>query len=204
MPARTRPGGPDTTSGAPKKSDTKTLKAQARRADQQSAEAYDLGRADAKAGHPKGHRAPFEPHLEELYNAGYDEHGQASKRSPDVAADAAGTRPAPAATPATPAPSGGSIEIADQGASFLLGVLAYALVLSYLRYGWPGVTGWLSAKFLNRVTLGGVPTTGVPGTPPGSLNLPPTKTPNPNPGVGSNMPIATAPSGQPIYGYIQP
>ena len=33
---------------------------------------------------------------------------------------------------------------------FLAGLLAYALVLNYLRGGPEGVKGWVGAKFLNR------------------------------------------------------
>lgn len=36
------------------------------------------------------------------------------------------------------------------GSGFLFGMLAYALVLNGIRYGTPGVRGWLSAKFLNK------------------------------------------------------
>lgn len=46
---------------------------------------------------------------------------------------------------------GGSI--ANDGAGFLLGLFAYALLANYLRFGVPGVKGWLAAKFINRPTL---------------------------------------------------
>lgn len=36
------------------------------------------------------------------------------------------------------------------GSGFALGLILYALGLNAIRYGWPGVTGWLSAKFLNK------------------------------------------------------
>lgn len=39
--------------------------------------------------------------------------------------------------------------VANDGAGFLLGLFAYALLANYLRYGVPGVKGWLSAKFIN-------------------------------------------------------
>lgn len=40
--------------------------------------------------------------------------------------------------------------LANDGAGFLLGLFAYALLANYLRNGVPGVKGWLAAKFLNR------------------------------------------------------
>jgi hypothetical protein len=39
-------------------------------------------------------------------------------------------------------------------AGFMTGLLLYTLALNYIRFGKSGVTGWLSAKFLNRVTVG--------------------------------------------------
>ena len=55
----------------------------------------------------------------------------------------------PDAAPARPArsSSGGA---AQEGAGFLLGLFAYALLLNYLRGGVPQVKGWLGAKFLNK------------------------------------------------------
>lgn len=46
--------------------------------------------------------------------------------------------------------------LANDGAGFLLGLFAYALLANYLRHGIPGVKGWLAAKFLNQpsATLG--------------------------------------------------
>lgn len=40
--------------------------------------------------------------------------------------------------------------IANDGAGFLLGLFAYALVANFLRNGAAGSRGWLAAKFLNR------------------------------------------------------
>lgn len=60
--------------------------------------------------------------------------GEANKR-----VDAAGDR--------LVAGAGGAVE---QGAGFLLGVIAYALALNYLRGGPDAARGWLAAKFLNR------------------------------------------------------
>jgi hypothetical protein len=38
-------------------------------------------------------------------------------------------------------------------AGFVGGLVAYTLVLNYIRFGPAGVKGWLSAKFFNRVTI---------------------------------------------------
>lgn len=94
--------------------------------------------------------------------------------------------------------------------AILLGVGSYDLLYCGMKGGTLWRTPWapLIAGFTGQpLNPGGGtagPTTNVPGTPAGSLNYPPGNTPNPNPGVGSNTPIATAPSGQPIYGYIRP
>lgn len=36
------------------------------------------------------------------------------------------------------------------GSGFAFGVVLYAIGANYFRHGWPGVTGWFAAKFLNR------------------------------------------------------
>jgi hypothetical protein len=41
-------------------------------------------------------------------------------------------------------------ELVDDGAGFILGLLAYALFLAYARGGWDGVKAWTAAKFLNK------------------------------------------------------
>lgn len=93
---------------------------------------------------------------------------------------------------------GGGIDIGPQGASFLLGLVGYALVLSYALYGWPGVTGWLSAKFLNKVTVGKggatVQSSGPSGQAAPVIRLPVVTTPV-NPSSGPTLPTGT--SGQP-------
>lgn len=64
------------------------------------------------------------------------------------AAKATPTRSAPATKPA---PTGGAV---DAGAGWLLGLIGYALVASYVRYGPKGPRSWLSAKFINKPTIG--------------------------------------------------
>lgn len=46
---------------------------------------------------------------------------------------------------------GGSPSISD-GGGFALGLVLYAIGLNYLRHGLPGVTAWIGAKFINKVT----------------------------------------------------
>lgn len=105
--------------------------------------AYEEGRRN---GTRPGPEAPDSVHA--AFDAGYAEHEE-GRRRPRRA-----TKTPPAAGRA-PAASGGSptVTVQDEGAEFILGVLAYCLLISYVRYGWPGVTGWLSAKFTNKVTI---------------------------------------------------
>jgi hypothetical protein len=180
--------GPDLEHSAPTKTDLRRMRAEAGKADRERADAYERGRSDARAGHPRGHSAPLDdPHLEDIYDQGYsDAAAEKASKSPagtPAAADngADDDRPSGASpAPATPAPAGGSglsmpkLEIADQGSSFLLGLVGYALVVSYFQYGWSGVTAWFSAKFTNKVP-------GKLGSQPGNAVL----IPNANPGTGA-------------------
>lgn len=179
--------GPDTTSTKATGADRRHLRARAAKSDADIADAYKRGHADAKAGHPHGHSAPLEGYLDDYYDQGYQD-GTAERRPTTPAGDtsspadpegAEGGRPAPAPA-ATPAPwfnpSVPKIEADEQGASFLLGLVAYALVLNYLSAGWPGVKAWMSAKFLNK------PSTPTPG--PGTAVLIPAA----NPGTGAPAP----------------
>lgn len=96
--------------------------------------------------------------------------GRSSNRRPKSAAGG-GESPAPAggtssiggglmpSLPSLPSPTlkpprrinGGDL------AGFATGLLLFTLGVNYLRYGSDGPKGWLSAKFLNKVTLSGVP-----------------------------------------------
>lgn len=55
--------------------------------------------------------------------------------------------------------------VANDGAGFLLGLLAYALMANYLRGGTPAVRAWLAAKFLNRAGSAGTPVAATPPRP---------------------------------------
>lgn len=44
--------------------------------------------------------------------------------------------------------------VANKGAGVLLGAVAYAVGINWLRYGWTGVSGWFQAKFFNEPVSG--------------------------------------------------
>lgn len=70
----------------------------------------------------------------------------------DAAQDGPAAPKAPAAAPAAPsAPAKSSSRVKPpSGGGFVLGILAYALVLNYLQGGPTQVRRWLAAKFVNR------------------------------------------------------
>lgn len=49
----------------------------------------------------------------------------------------------------------GSQRAAISGGSIILGLVAYAIGVNYLQHGWPGVTGWLKAKLMNKTSQQG-------------------------------------------------
>lgn len=51
-------------------------------------------------------------------------------------------------SPLAQVPKGNSVT--DAGARFILGLIAWALVRSYLQGGVPAMKQWMAAKFLNR------------------------------------------------------
>jgi hypothetical protein len=61
-----------------------------------------------------------------------------------------GRRSSPFGRPTLTPPRGLSV---SDGSGFMLGLVLYAIGLNYLRYGWPGVTQWFAAKFVNRDDL---------------------------------------------------
>lgn len=56
--------------------------------------------------------------------------------------------------------AGVRVGAAATGAPLILGMVGYCLAVNWFRYGWPGVTGWFTAKFENNVTLGVNPPNG--------------------------------------------
>lgn len=158
-PAERLPADPWDDSFAPAKRDTDQVRREARGRDDAYAAAYRSG----QTGRP-------------LPDDASDAEREAHTFGRQDAANPAATAPAPARSPRRagagrrPAasrpqtlrrrvlgPQGGTIRVSGGGAGLFLGVLAYAVASSWLRYGWPGVTGWFSAKFFNQVTLGAAP-----------------------------------------------
>ena len=162
---------PNTATAAPTKTDVRRLKSEAKHkqafSDKNRTEAYERGRGHGQRGTEP--ERPFDDELAEYYDAGHEEgtkerekrrSEEAAKKGPEKsrsdrppAGSGQGTSGA-----RTPARASAGVpktvtRVGEQGASFVLGGIAYALVVSYLRYGWGGVTGWLSAKFTNKVTV---------------------------------------------------
>lgn len=54
-------------------------------------------------------------------------------------------------------PKGSVVKVSGGGSGLFLGMVVYAVGINWLKYGWPGVTGWFAAKFYNQVTLGQAP-----------------------------------------------
>lgn len=109
-----------------------------------------------------------------------------TKAQAEEAAGSGKTTPAPAPAPPapkarptgeTPTPAGGSaptfkapdlsglsltppskLRAGDLG-GFAAGLVIYTLMLNFLRYGQPGVSGWMRAKFLNQPAALGTGTT---------------------------------------------
>jgi hypothetical protein len=166
---RTRSGGPDTSSGAPTKSDVRHLRAQAATHDTE----YRRGYEDGKAG--RSEEAPFDdPSAAAVYEQGYAAGADDQQAEPEPEPEPkSGVGPAVGAgSGSRPKPSTSRIDVTGEGAGLILGVVGYALVLNYLAHGWPGVTGWISAKFLNKVTLNQAPSGVAPGAGQPGRNLP--------------------------------
>lgn len=53
-----------------------------------------------------------------------------------------------------PSKRSGKQQIAHDTGGLLFGLIVYSLVINGIRYGMPGVKGWLSAKFVNRPVQG--------------------------------------------------
>ncbi|MCU1449333.1 MAG: hypothetical protein JWP02_1503 [Acidimicrobiales bacterium] len=117
-------GAGDPSFGAPTASETAELKRRARQRDKADAERYTAD--DPKTGPSAGQGGP--------------QKGGGGTKVRQV-------RPANVFRGRPTAPGG---TVVEEGAGFLLGLVLYALVLSYIKYGPDGVRGWLAAKFFNR------------------------------------------------------
>lgn len=112
--------------------------------------AYNQGRGAAKRAideRPRGRRARgpaqvhSDPELQGYYEQGHHDHVREARR------DAVAQRVGPPATKAF----GSAKSAGGNGAGFILGLVAYALVRNFLTGGWAGDRAWLAAKFLNKV-----------------------------------------------------
>jgi hypothetical protein len=90
------------------------------------------------------------------YEAGVEEERARASGATSGAARPAARRGGGGATSgaARPAARRGGGGLVDDGAGFILGLVAYALLVNYLRGGVPAVRGWLAAKFINRPYMG--------------------------------------------------
>lgn len=116
--------------------DRKRLKAQARGRDEELAAAFDAGR--------KGGPRPEDPELGRYFDDGAKQARTEGRR--ERLEQVGSSKPVQRA--------GG---IANDGAGFLLGLVAYALLANFLRGGAAGARAWLSAKFVNRVSDAATP-----------------------------------------------
>lgn len=130
--------------------------------------------------------------LDELHEGGFeDELGDARRRAGKRAVDAAGdSKP---------------VQAVQETAGFLLGLLAWAIALAYLRQGPAGVKQWIYAKFLNQAPKKPAATP-TPGTTTPRTTTPGTTTPtspaNPFPfptavATSSTVPLSPFPAGIP-------
>lgn len=163
---------PEDGTRAPTDAERATDRGQARKADRATGDAYDSGFADHQAGNPGANR-PADPALGSIYDAGTADSrkagrsgaGRSSSGRSSAGRSSAGTGPGRAAkggapNPSRPGVSAGKGGAAESGAGVILGMIGYALVINYLRGGYPAVRGWFGAKFINKPYTGGLAKTG--------------------------------------------
>lgn len=171
------------TYGAPLPSDVRAMKSRARSRDDTIGDAYNAGAADAAAGTPGAHR-PTDPELADYYDAGLDDttsapggarrgggrRGGGGSRGPGRSGGGRGGGSGPGRGPGfgSGGPSllsrgGAKASSAGQsGAGIILGMVAYAVIINYLRGGAPAVRGWFAAKFTNKPYGGNLTKAGPP------------------------------------------
>jgi hypothetical protein len=128
--------------------DDPQMRAAAVAADRGRDRAYRQGQGAAKrrvqeTGQRRGHQPAQvhdDPELQSLYEQGFNEHLTSGRRQ--QRRTRARNAVQPAATQITTA--------AHDSAGIVLGMIAYALFLAYVKGGFSGVTKWLGAKFLNN------------------------------------------------------
>lgn len=153
---RPRTKGPDTSSGKATKSDVASLKERARL--RENADPYKRAYEAGEAGEPIPSDLAGDPDLEDVYRSAVED----TRRG---GAGASSSSPSPGRGSGSARSTGRPTRLANDGAGFLLGLFAYALLHNYLRGGVPQAKAWLSAKFLNRVTPGNIAAPVAPATP---------------------------------------
>lgn len=131
--------------------------AQTRRSHGGRADRIDRGAGDADDARRRRDRD--EP-IERAYKAGYSGGDRAEHETSDELAqhydDGAQARKdedrAAARQARADQVKGKGLDVAQNGAGFILGLFAYALLVNYLAGGVKGSRAWLAAKFLNRTS----------------------------------------------------
>ena len=102
----------------------------------------------------------YPPDLQDAWEAGRSEAATRARAPQEQILTDEGPGPAPA-----PSRSGGpgarptsTATVSQQGAGLFVGLIAYALLVNYIRGGTPQVKGWLAAKFMNKPYTGGAST----------------------------------------------
>lgn len=87
--------------------------------------------------------------LDDLSSTGGEDAGDTAPApsKPSKAASSSSTK-----GPSLPSPSLSPPRSPGEAGGFVLGLFLYVLALAWVRHGMAGVTGWVSAKFLNRPT----------------------------------------------------
>lgn len=144
--------------------------------------AYRQGGAAAKRarderGRGRRARGPAQvhddPELQDIYEQGHHDSMREARRT--------------TVTNAIAGPAGSARSVGENGAGFVLGLIAFALFRNYLTGGWSGVGKWFSAKFTNNTSLSSAPATLDPSSPDNAkswawIAAHPGKLPHPNAG----------------------
>lgn len=131
-----------TDSGAPTKTDTARLKRDMRAAEAEQSRPYieEQEREDAERAELDRKRGK---------DSGGDGRGRAATGSGAGGVRVGGRRARPTNVLRGQRVVAGGTPI-EEGAGVLLGIVLYALLLNFVRYGPDGVRGWLAAKFINQ------------------------------------------------------
>lgn len=134
----------------PTQGDGRNWKADIRAHDRKMNAAYESGRSGMPAD------PDFSDDEVAAHSSGAEEAAQPAASAPTGGTSApAGSSPLPLGTlpnQVASAVGGQASKVKAQGAPIILGMVGYCLAVNWFRYGWPGVTGWFTAKFENTVS----------------------------------------------------